>query len=129
MNIEKLRRRNVAIAAGVRGRIGLEQTKHRLHELEAVAVNIDPALQKTVRELHPRVYTIPEGVNTELFRPSNRKLEKFTLGWVGRDHKRFKNADFCRYHHIPFHTLSVECDKNFKGIRARSHFPVRKSPF
>jgi len=93
VNIGKLRRRNTAVAAGVRGRIGLEQMKHCLHELEAVTVNIDPTLQKTVMELHPRVYPIPEGVNTGLFKPSNSKPEKFTLGWVGSDHKRFKNAD------------------------------------
>lgn len=91
--IERLRRRNIAVAAGVRGRIGLEQMKHRLSELEAVAVNVDPTLQKIVRQLHPRVYTLPEGVHTGLFKPPDRKPEEFTIGWVGRDHKRFKNAD------------------------------------
>lgn len=93
VKIEKLLRKNIAVTAGVRGVYGLEQMKQRLNELDAIAVNIDPVLQKTVMELHPRTYIVPEGVDIELFKPPVKKPETFTLCWVGRDHKKFKNAD------------------------------------
>lgn len=93
VDLEKVKKRYEAVVAGVRGKIGLEQMKNYIHKLDAVAVNIDPTLRNDVEILHPKVFVIPEGVDTNFFKPHYNVLNDFTVGWVGRDHKNFKNSD------------------------------------
>ncbi len=91
--LRKLHEQNVAVVAGVRGRVGFKQMQRRFDEVDALAVNSDPILHEETERLHEQVFNIPEGVDTFAFRPEQHKPLEFTVGWVGRDHKRFKNAD------------------------------------
>ncbi|MBN2335368.1 glycosyltransferase family 4 protein [Candidatus Bathyarchaeota archaeon] len=90
--VKKLREQNLAVVAGVRGDFGLDH-KDRFKELDALAVNVDPGLKEETQRLHGQVFEIPEGVDTFAFMPNHREPDEFTVGWVGRDHKGFKNAD------------------------------------
>jgi len=118
LKIEKIKKRNIALIGGIRGRIGLRQYKDRLNEFDAIAVNIDSSLQYETLKYSKKVYTIPEGIDSNLFKPIaymippgidaikfkplNKKLEKFTIAWVGSDHKKFKNSDLIKKMEIPY---------------------------
>jgi len=118
LNINKIRKRNITIIGGVRGKIGLNQYKNRLNEFDALAVNIDSGLQCEVLKHGKKVYMIPEGLDSNLFKPTSymippgintnefkpleKKPDKFTIAWVGSDHKKFKNADLIKNMELPY---------------------------
>jgi len=76
----------------VRGRIGLKQCRDIIPALDAIAVNIDASLVKKTRELNPNTMIVPEGEDSDLFKPA-KKPSYMMLSWIGRSHKDFKNAD------------------------------------
>jgi len=100
-NINVNRLKPSKIIAGVRGRMGLK-LKHRIRELDAVSVNVDPYLSQEVAKLHPHTRVLPSGADPELFSPPDSRPAQFTVGWVGRDHKKFKNADLLPLLGFPF---------------------------
>lgn len=92
INIEKLKKKNLAVISGVRGRRGLPDLNRIGQRFDAITVNIDPNLQREVKNKHHNVYVAPTGVDTNLFKPSETMPSMFRVAWVGRDHKKFKNA-------------------------------------
>lgn len=118
INIDNIRKRNIALIGGIRGKIGFNQYKNYLNQFDALAVNIDSNLQYEVLKYSKKFYTIPEGIDSNLFKPtaytitpgidiskfkpSNKKPDKFILAWVGSDHKKFKNADLIKKMGVPY---------------------------
>ena len=90
--LERLKRRGNKVIAGVNGRVGLTQCKNIIRGLDHVACNPDKGLYRETRELNYKTSISPQGEDSGVFRPLN--LEKrYTVSWVGRDHKSFKNSD------------------------------------
>lgn len=85
------------IIAGIRGLKGLERTQHLLKDIDAIGVNIDAELQSICKNLHSRVYLLPEGIDIRLFKPFPNAKCDILLGFVGRDHKPFKNYPLFKY--------------------------------
>ncbi|MFX0138379.1 MAG: glycosyltransferase family 4 protein [Candidatus Hodarchaeota archaeon] len=118
IKIEKIKKRNIALIGGIRGKIGFHQYKNRLNEFDALAVNIDSSLQYETLKYSKKIYTIPEGVDSDIFKPTsymippgidinkfkplNKKPKEFTIAWVGSDHKSFKNADLIKKMGVPY---------------------------
>ena len=82
-------------------------------------------LEKFLLEFNPRVYYIPSGVNTELFKPSLNKpdTEKIFFSWVGTFHKKeyIENIELAlncfallrkRYSHIYFEIMGSGIYRN-----------------
>lgn len=100
-NIQLLKRLKILkkgrpIIAGIRGIKGLEV----LRDIDAISVDIDAKLQSICKRLHPEVYVLPEGIDTTLFKPASNARCEILRGFVGRDHKPFKN--YALFKRLPY---------------------------
>lgn len=85
------RNRRSKLLCGVRGFLGLNQTRGILRLFDAVNVSNRDLLAQ-VRPLNPKTFLCHAGVDTKLFKPGGpRHGHPFTVGWVGAKDRANKN--------------------------------------
>ena len=94
-NIKTLKRKGNTVIAGIRGHVGFEKWWHILSELDHVVCNIDQSLRDKVASIIYNFTVFYPGEDSEIFRKQDL-TKLYTLSWMGRDHKQFKNTDILK---------------------------------
>ena len=95
------------IIGGVRGLVGFERSKNILKYFDAVHTG-SKELMELVKPFNENVYIFYPGVDTEIFKPKDKLLKRFTLGWVGYKNKNMKNYKIIEKLGYPYKIASKE---------------------